>query len=44
MNLAADLDGTFIVLDVTNHKYERDMTSRDRLDSGKFREGNGQAS
>ena len=46
MNLAADLGGIFIVLDVTalaffctNYKYETDRTlgESDRLDSNQFR-------
>ena len=47
MNSAADLGGTFIVLDVTalafpqNHKYERDRALRDRMDSDQFKGGNG---
>ena len=51
MNSAADLAGAFIVLDVTTLAFaqilnmrETARTMRDRLDSDKFKGGNGQAS
>ena len=51
MNSAADLGGTFIVVDVTTLAFaqiinmrETARTLRDRLDSDEFKGGNGQAS
>ena len=49
VNLAADLSGTFVVLDVNVLafaeiiKYERGRTLRDRLDSSQVKGGNWQS-